>query len=230
MTAKGDAVMAADPSRSAAGNTILVVDDERFSRKVLQRMLRGLGWEHVEEAGDGREAMDRIGVLGPTLAAVISDFDMPDVNGLQLLQAIRVGAAGPRRGLPVILLTGRADRQAVGTAMALDCDAFLIKPTTAEHVRHRLDRVLSEEHQLRSASEYASITPPAPAPPAPATATGLLIAVADAREGMVLAADLMGAGGHVLMQAGHVLSRKALAALHDLEIAGDDLHRVLVVG
>ncbi len=220
--------MSAEPARPAAGNTILLVDDEGFTRKVLQRMLRGLGWTEVIEAETGRQAQTVISDRGPDLAAVISDFDMPDLNGLQLLQAIRVGAAGPRRDLPVLMLTARAERGMVGVAMGLDCDAFLIKPTTAEQVRDRLARVLADERHIRPAAEYAALTLPPSRPMAPAT--GMLIPLEEAHEGMVLAADLMAAGGEVLLAAGNVLTRKVLAALGDLETGGDGADRLLVVG
>ncbi len=225
--------MAADPHSPAPGRAILLVDDEGFTRKVLERMLRNQGWTEVVEAETGRQALDVVAARGPDLAAIISDFDMPDINGLHLLQTIRVGAAGKRRDLPVLMLTARADRGMVGIAMALDCDAFLIKPTTAEQVRDRLARVLSDDRHLRPAAEYAAVTLPQDRPQAPApaaAATGMLIPLEEAREGMVLAADLMAAGGEVLLAAGNVLTRKVLATLGDLDAGGDRFHRLLVVG
>lgn len=219
--------MAAASSHSAVGRTILVVDDERFSRLVLVRMLGNIGWSDVVEAANGREALDQIARLGEDLAVVISDFNMPEMNGLELLQSIRVGAAGPRRDLPVIMLTGRADRGLVGLAMGLDCDAFLIKPTMAAQMQERLARVLSEDHPIRSAADYAAAAAPVHQPRA-ASASGVLIALEDAKEGMVLAADLVGMGGDVLLAAGSALTRKFLTGLADLTAAEPGMGRLLV--
>jgi len=85
-----------------SGRSYLVVDDEAFSRAVVAKMLTGLGAASVAQAEDGEKALSRL-AENPVDCAIV-DFDMPNMNGLQFLKALRVGAGGAARDLPVVCL------------------------------------------------------------------------------------------------------------------------------
>lgn len=121
---------------------ILLVDDVPFARATVGRILQGLGEPTVFEASDGYEAMSIIEASPEDVSMVIADFNMPRMNGLQLLKAIRLGEAGFRRDLPVALLTGYSERHLVDTAARLDVNAFLIKPVSRDALGRRLRKVI----------------------------------------------------------------------------------------
>ncbi len=138
---------------------ILLVDDVTYSRATVERLLRTLGDPSVIPASDGSEAL---GILQATNAIdfVISDFKMPEVNGLELLKAIRSGQAGVDRDMPVALLTGYSDRKLVDMAMDLDVNAFLIKPVSKAALTSRLERLMAQAEDtswLKPADDYVGV-------------------------------------------------------------------------
>lgn len=72
-----------------ATKTVLVVDDSEANRRLLARILRGLGFSAVVEAGDGKEALQKLKQAPEQFGLVISDWNMPNMNGLELLWNIR---------------------------------------------------------------------------------------------------------------------------------------------
>lgn len=139
------------------GLTILVVDDEEFARQVVIRMLRDLGEPRIIQARDGPDALAALQVRTTVFDAALVDFNMPKVNGLQVLKAIRMGQTEATRGLPVALLTGHADRNLVGKALQLNANGFLVKPVSQARLRERLGRMLSEEATIQSKLAYSDI-------------------------------------------------------------------------
>lgn len=218
---------------------ILVVDDERFSRMIVSRLLREIGPIEVIAAENGSEALVHLtSPLGSNIAAMIADFNMPGLNGLELLQAIRVGIENLRRDLPVILVTGNSDKRLVGKAMQLDVDAFIVKPLSKTVLHSRLARVMHEDRPIRTAAEYRKIdisgnyniaamvaepampapTPtPAPPPTAPSVAPkGVQMRLEDLPQNSVLAEDVVMSNGTLLLSAGVTLSHRLIQKLIDL--------------
>jgi len=103
--------------------SILVVEDEGMMRKVVGRRLEAAGCD-VVYAANGEEALAKLGEARPDL--VISDVNMPRMDGFELLTRIRAQAA--TKALPVILLTARGDTEDVVAGMGLGADDYLIKP------------------------------------------------------------------------------------------------------
>ncbi len=128
--------------------TVLLVDDVMFSRQVVSKMLNDLRVHDVHHAEDGNEALD---VLNEEkdVSFVISDFHMPDFNGLQLLKAIRTGKTAARSDLPFAMLTGYSDRYLVDMALALDVNAFLKKPVSIKALVARLKKMLNRDEADR---------------------------------------------------------------------------------
>jgi DNA-binding response OmpR family regulator/cellulose synthase/poly-beta-1,6-N-acetylglucosamine synthase-like glycosyltransferase len=103
--------------------SVLVVDDEGMIRKVVGRELTAAGCD-VVYAANGEEALTKLKEALPDL--VVSDVNMPRMDGFELLKRIRAQAA--TKALPVILLTGRGDTEDVVAGMGLGADDYLIKP------------------------------------------------------------------------------------------------------
>jgi len=222
------------------GAKLLVADDEAFSRKMVVEMVRG-AWPHaIVSVANGADAMaELVGPAAGDIRALISDFNMPGVNGLQLLKAIRMGIEGIRRDLPVILLTGHADKGLIATAIALDVDAFLAKPVSRLTLGDKVRRVLDgDERTIKPAKAYASIEvredmlihwrvrqDDGKAEDGKAAISGSLdmipaVPLEKIPEGAILAAPILFPDGTVVVPAGRTLGRALIDRLLDLRAMG----------
>lgn len=134
---------------------VLLVEDETFSRVMVGQMLERLGFKRVLLAQDGYQALD---ILGRELVtAVITDFRMPGMHGLQLLKAIRTGKTAGPRNLPCALLTSHAERHLVGLAIVLDADTFLAKPVSAETMAKHMARCFQYRFEPLEIAAYEAV-------------------------------------------------------------------------
>lgn len=125
---------------TAAVLKVLVVDDQNSVRAMTRMTLEMIGVRLVHEAENGRAAMDTAS-LQP-LDLIISDYNMPEMDGLALLRAIRGHPAA--RKVPFILLTGRGDRELVVKAAQAGANNYLIKPFTADILRQKIEQVMGK--------------------------------------------------------------------------------------
>lgn len=138
---------------------LLIVDDHNFSRITLLRLLKNMGDPEVQSATNGVEALS----LLPTINfhAVILDFNMPLLHGLQVLKAIRIGHKNIRRNIPVLMLTGHSDAALVELAVQLDVNSFLLKPVTKEALTPRLGAIIGiqmdDYSNLKSVEDYEAL-------------------------------------------------------------------------
>lgn len=119
---------------------VLVVDDQRTSRMLINDALDQIGIRQISFAADGEEALKAM-MTSPS-HVIISDFNMPKLDGLQLLKAIRAFPATKKT--PFFILTGRGDRELVQKAAGLGANNFLIKPLTAPVLLKTLETVLGK--------------------------------------------------------------------------------------
>ncbi|HTI70513.1 MAG TPA: response regulator [Candidatus Limnocylindria bacterium] len=131
---------------------VLIIDDDRVARTLLRVVLKHVSGCEVSEAVDGRSACEIL-QQGPLPDLCITDFSMPDINGIQLLQQIR---ASPRwRNMEVILCTASADRNVVAKAASLRVAGYMVKPfeptRLLEQIRTILDRVTTQKQQMLDA-------------------------------------------------------------------------------
>ena len=140
-----------------ANRHFLVVDDEGFVRTLVARYLRRSGAAGVVEAADGRQAIAAIAAYDMLFDVVISDINMRPVNGLELLRAIRTGAGGLKRNMAVLMLTVHSEAELVAEALALDADAFVVKPVERGELIERVLRVLERTIPIAPAACYAAI-------------------------------------------------------------------------
>jgi two-component system chemotaxis response regulator CheY len=122
---------------------VLVVDDSAAIRKILQRVLRqtGMAIRNILEAGDGQEALEVL--RRQKLDLVLTDINMPRMDGLQLLAAIK--AAPEWRALPVIMITTEGGEAKVGEAVRLGAAGYVRKPFTADQIKEKLVGILKTE-------------------------------------------------------------------------------------
>lgn len=102
---------------------ILIVDDEEDLRRVLGECLSMEGYR-IAEAADGEEALAKTREIQPDL--VILDVNMPKRDGFEVCQVLKVEEA--TRSIPVIMVTGRAEREQVARGFEVGADEYLIKP------------------------------------------------------------------------------------------------------
>jgi two-component system chemotaxis response regulator CheY len=122
---------------SAAAIKVLIVDDQQSMRLLVRGGLQQLGFREFEEAADG-EAGLRLLMTSP-VQLIISDFNMPKLDGLGLLRAVRVHP--PISKTAYIMLTGRGDVELVQRAVQFGVNNFLVKPFTVATLREKIEAV-----------------------------------------------------------------------------------------
>lgn len=117
---------------------VLIVDDFRSMRRIVRVLLKEIGCENVEEAGDGTTALTMLRAGG--FDVVISDIAMPAMSGLELLAAIKADPALKR--LPVLLVTAEARKDEIVAATRAGAAGYLVKPFSRETLEARLSALV----------------------------------------------------------------------------------------
>ncbi len=116
----------------------LVVDDSPTMRRIVCNALRDIGYSEVVEAEDGNDALDKIDAH--TFEFIITDWNMPNMNGLDLTKSIRehdqIGE------IPILMITTRGMQEDVIAAMQARVNNYIVKPFTAKILREKIDMVL----------------------------------------------------------------------------------------
>lgn len=113
----------------------LVVDDSRAMRAILKRLLGQIGFEAVEEAENGKAALERLeGGLTPDVALL--DWNMPEMNGLELVRAIR--SRGELASLPLMMVTTETEVHQVEAALMAGANEYIMKPFTQDALAAKL--------------------------------------------------------------------------------------------
>lgn len=124
----------------AAALKVLVVDDQFSVRQMTRLTLQELGIRHIHESENGKEGLQKATVQ--PLDLIISDYNMPEMDGLEFLRAVRGHQAV--RKLPFILLTGRGDKELVVKAAQAGVNNYLIKPFNAAILREKIEQVIGK--------------------------------------------------------------------------------------
>jgi len=112
----------------------LIVDDSRAVRSVIGRSVRELGFTPVE-AGNGREALQRLATEGPVDLALV-DWNMPEMSGYEFVCAVRADAS--HDAMRIIMVTSESELQRVATALDAGANEYLMKPFTVDALRDKL--------------------------------------------------------------------------------------------
>lgn len=146
----------------------LVVDDFSTMRRIVRNLLKELGFNNVEEAEDGVDALNKLQASG--FDFVISDWNMPNMDGLELLKTIR--ADGAMASLPVLMVTAEAKKENIIAAAQAGASGYVVKPFTAATLEEKLNKIFesgcnSPCARPLSADRTRSLSPspsPRPAP------------------------------------------------------------------
>ncbi|MPS71245.1 MAG: response regulator [Novosphingobium sp.] len=118
----------------------MVVDDQTSMRAMIRRTLQDLGFKDIRDKAGPAEALAAI--KSDRVHLIISDYNMPDMDGLEFLEAVR---QDPVIGKTVfIMLTGSADKEVVQKAAALGVNNYVVKPFAPAALKEKIERVFGE--------------------------------------------------------------------------------------
>jgi CheY-like chemotaxis protein len=136
--------------------TILLVDDDPFMLSIIGKTLSNLGFANVVTAENGQQALTTLQTKDIDL--LLTDIQMPVMNGLELIQQVRCGKSEAPRSLPIIIFTAFSTDETLGSALALEVNGFIAKPVKPLTISQKIIQALSEsELSLRTIEDYASI-------------------------------------------------------------------------
>ena len=144
------------------GLNILIVDNNHYMRKLTRTMLMNLGAKAVIEASDGLSALEQIRLCDPDV--MLLEWDMPVLDGLEVMHIVRSPGVFPRPNLPIIMLTYRAERSSVVQAIQAGVHEFLIKPTSPKALRDRLTSIAINPRPMVKVGDCYIPEPRRPAP------------------------------------------------------------------
>jgi CheY-like chemotaxis protein len=137
--------------------TVLVVDDNAFMRNMVRGMLGHLGVKKTIEAADGIAALEMIREFSPDV--VVLDWEMPLLNGPELVRIVRSPGVFPMPDIPIIMLTAHGERWRIVESVKLGVNEFLCKPVSAKAL---LDRLISIVLKPRASVRVGDYYGPAP--------------------------------------------------------------------
>jgi two-component system, chemotaxis family, chemotaxis protein CheY len=130
---------------------LLVIDDNAQMRTIIGTVLTAAGARRLHYAADGRRGLEVI--KHTSIDVVFVDFEMPVMNGLAFLSAVR-SMSSDLRFLPIIMLTGHSDLKRITAARDFGVNEFLGKPVTAKSILTRLETVVMHPRPFVSAPRY----------------------------------------------------------------------------
>ncbi|MBE8168546.1 MAG: chemotaxis protein CheY [Shewanella sp.] len=116
---------------------ILIVDDFSTMRRIIKNLLRDLGFNNTQEADDGTTALPML--QKGDFDFVVTDWNMPGMQGIDLLKAIRVDEK--LKSIPVLMVTAEAKREQIIAAAQAGVNGYVVKPFTAATLKEKLDKV-----------------------------------------------------------------------------------------
>ncbi len=116
---------------------ILVVDDMSTMRRITKNFLKQLGFNNVEEAENGQEALNKL--RADAYGFVVSDWNMPVMMGIDMLKAIR--ADEKLKAIPVLMVTAEAQKENIVEAAKAGVNNYVVKPFTAEVLQEKINKI-----------------------------------------------------------------------------------------
>ena len=118
----------------------LVVDDSVTMRRIVANSLKNLGYNDFLEAADGREALNKL-AADESINFVITDWNMPELSGLELTKAIR--SDNRFSHLPILMVTTRGVKDDILEALQAKVNNYIVKPFTPQVLKEKIDQILS---------------------------------------------------------------------------------------
>lgn len=118
---------------------LLIVDDDKTTRKLLSLYLKGKGYE-IATAENGLDALEKLGT--ETINLVVTDMNMPYMDGIELTKTLRADPAWS--ALPIIMVTTEADDDERKKAFEAGVNDYLVKPTNADQIHESVKRIFNK--------------------------------------------------------------------------------------
>lgn len=131
---------------------VLLVDDNQHMRAIVAAILKGVGVRHIRECRDGSEALAAMRDWPADIAII--DYQMHPMDGVEFTRRVRSEATSADPYLPIIMMTGFAERQKVLAARDSGVTEFLVKPVTARGVLDRLNAVVFKPRPFVRSGSY----------------------------------------------------------------------------
>ena len=139
--------------KAMEGLVVLIADSNAYTRRLTRMMLTNLGIKATYESGDGVAALDAIRSVNPDV--MIMDWDMPVLDGREVMRIVRAPGVYPKANLPVIMLTDVGLQSRVTTAIRLGVHEFLVKPISPKTLQQRLlGLILNPRPMVRAGKFY----------------------------------------------------------------------------
>jgi two-component system chemotaxis response regulator CheY len=118
----------------------LIVDDFSTMRRIVRNLLKEIGYQNADEAEDGAMALAKL--KAGEFDFVVSDLNMPNMNGFELLRSIRADEG--LKGLPVLLVTAEAKKEDIITAAQIGASGYIVKPFTKATLEEKLNKIIEK--------------------------------------------------------------------------------------
>lgn len=122
---------------------ILVVDDFPTMRKIVKQVLKQLGYANVSEAEDGVIALQTLKNAVTPIEFIVSDWNMPNMTGIELLKAVRADAK--LKHLPFLMITAEADKENIVEAVKSGVNNYIVKPFNAGTMKEKIEKIFANK-------------------------------------------------------------------------------------
>jgi two-component system chemotaxis response regulator CheY len=120
---------------------ILVVDDFSTMRRIIKNLLRDLGFNNTDEADDGLTALPMLKTGKYDL--LVTDWNMPGMQGIDLLKAVRADADEGLKNIPVLMVTAEQKKEQIVEAAQAGVNGYIVKPFTALILKEKLEKIFA---------------------------------------------------------------------------------------
>ncbi len=139
-------------SNRLANIDVLIADSDMPIANLVRDVLKSVGFSQVRIVKDGREALDLL--VSQPIDLLITDWRMEHMDGVSLMRFLRSDPSSPNRFLPIIMLTGRAERRDVEEARDAGVTEYVVKPFTAKALFERIVQVIENPRSFILAKAY----------------------------------------------------------------------------
>src|SRR6188474_608796 len=138
--------------KAMEGLVVLIADSNPYTRRLTRIMLTNLGVKSTYESGDGIAAIDAIRAVNPDV--MILDWDMPVLDGREVMRIVRSPGVFPKANLPIVMLTDLGLQSRVAAAIRLGVHEFLVKPISPKTLQQRLLGIMLNPRPMVRAGKF----------------------------------------------------------------------------
>lgn len=127
---------------------VLVVDDMSTMRRIVKNVLKQIGFTDLVEAENGQDALNKLKAGDSGIGFIVSDWNMPVMQGIDLLRAVRADA--DLKHLPFLMVTAEAQKENIIEAVQAGVSNYVVKPFTAEALQVKLEKIFANVQPTKS--------------------------------------------------------------------------------